>query len=100
MTFHFVYSLHMNNLAVELNQVLEGTTALELLSDFGKRFFFPKGIAAQAAESKAKAKKFNATIGMAYADKEPTLVLTLLRGHLPWLRGTSEDGNYLTNDSR
>lgn len=71
MTFHYVYSLHMNNLAVELNQVLEGTTALELLSDFGKRFFFPKGIAAQAAESKAKAKKFNATIGMAYADKEP-----------------------------
>jgi aspartate/methionine/tyrosine aminotransferase len=70
-TFKFYYSLPMNKLAADLNQVLEGSTALELLSDFGKRFFFPKGIAAQAAESKVKATKFNATIGMAYADKEP-----------------------------
>lgn len=69
--FNIYYSLLMNKLAAELNQVLEGSTALELLSDFGRRFYFPKGIAAQAAESKKKAKKFNATIGMAYAEKEP-----------------------------
>lgn len=61
----------MNTLAEELNQVLEGTTALTLLSDFGKRFYFPKGIAAQSAEAKTKAKKFNATIGMAFENREP-----------------------------
>ncbi len=61
----------MNALAEELNKVLTGTAAYELLSDFGKRFYFPKGIAAQAAESKTKATKFNATIGMAYEKKEP-----------------------------
>ena len=36
-----------------------------MLSDFGKRIFFPRGILAQAAEAKQKAKRFNATIAWA-----------------------------------
>lgn len=61
----------MNPLAEKLNQILEGTSAFELLSDFGKRFYFPKGIVVQAGEAKKHADKFNATIGMAYENREP-----------------------------
>jgi aspartate/methionine/tyrosine aminotransferase len=40
--------------------------AYELLSERGKRLYFPaKGILAQGAEAKAKAKRYNATIGIA-----------------------------------
>ncbi len=55
----------MNSIAQELNSVLEGTVVSDLLSDFGKRFYFPKGIVAQSAEAKKKAHRFNATVGMA-----------------------------------
>ncbi|ADK80156.1 aminotransferase class I/II-fold pyridoxal phosphate-dependent enzyme [Sediminispirochaeta smaragdinae] len=55
----------MNTIAHELNDRLEGSTAYRLLSDFGKRFYFPKGIVAQSAEAKQKAHRFNATVGMA-----------------------------------
>lgn len=44
----------MNSIAQELNSVLESTIASDLLSDFGKRFYFPKGIVAQSAEAKKK----------------------------------------------
>ncbi len=67
----------MNTLAVELNDRLSGTTSLELLSDFGKRFFFPKGIAAQSAEATAKASRYNATIGMAFERGEPMILPSL-----------------------
>ena len=54
-------------LAVELNAVLESEApaVLDMLSDFGKRLYFPKGIISQGAEAKAKADRFNATIGIA-----------------------------------
>ena len=55
----------MNNLAVELNNRISGSTAWELLSDYGRRLYFPKGIASQSAEAKQKATSYNATIGMA-----------------------------------
>jgi len=55
----------MNSIAKELNLILEDTVVFDLLSDFGKRFYFPKGIVAQSAEAKQKAHKFNATVGMA-----------------------------------
>lgn len=61
----------MNSIAEELNATLEGTVALELLSDYGRRFYFPRGIAAQSAEAKQHAKVLNATIGMAYLDRQP-----------------------------
>ena len=66
----------MNPLAQELNDVLQGTAALSLLSDFGKRFYFPKGIITQTAEAKKFASKFNATVGMAFDQKEPICLKT------------------------
>lgn len=54
-------------LAAELNSVLEkeAPPLLEMLSDLGRRFYFPRGIISQSAEAKAKAHRFNATIGIA-----------------------------------
>ncbi|MFA6775208.1 MAG: aminotransferase class I/II-fold pyridoxal phosphate-dependent enzyme [Sphaerochaetaceae bacterium] len=61
----------MQALALELNKVLEGTVASDLLSEVGKRMYFPKGIVAQSAEAKTKATLYNATIGMATKDGQP-----------------------------
>jgi aspartate/methionine/tyrosine aminotransferase len=55
----------MNELAVELNQALKGTVVEALLSDFGRRIYFPKGIVAQSAEAGQQAHRLNATIGIA-----------------------------------
>ncbi len=75
---------NMNNLAVELNKILEKTCAYELLSDYGKRMYFPAGIAAQSAEAGKKAKTYNATIGMAISKGE-AIELPSLRKLLPEL---------------
>lgn len=61
----------MNPLAVELNSAIQKSSPYlyEMLSDLGKRFYFPsKGILSQSAEAKKKATKFNATIGTALED--------------------------------
>ncbi|MFA6931244.1 MAG: aminotransferase class I/II-fold pyridoxal phosphate-dependent enzyme, partial [Lentisphaeria bacterium] len=58
----------MNPLAVELNEKIAAVnpSVLEMLSDLGKRIYFPsKGILSQAAEAKKLAKKYNASIGTA-----------------------------------
>ncbi|MBN2049160.1 MAG: aminotransferase class I/II-fold pyridoxal phosphate-dependent enzyme [Spirochaetales bacterium] len=55
----------MNTLAKELNDQLQGTIIYDLLSDLGKRMYFPKGIVAQSSEAKQHASRYNATIGMA-----------------------------------
>jgi aspartate/methionine/tyrosine aminotransferase len=57
----------MNPLAEELNSQLmrENPAIPDMLSARGKKLFFPKGILTQSAEAKIKAKKFNATIGIA-----------------------------------
>ncbi|MEE9503741.1 MAG: aminotransferase class I/II-fold pyridoxal phosphate-dependent enzyme, partial [Thermodesulfobacteriota bacterium] len=57
----------MNPLAKELNDQFtkENSFVYEMLSKRGKELFFTKGILSQSAEAKAKAKKFNATIGIA-----------------------------------
>jgi aspartate/methionine/tyrosine aminotransferase len=64
----------MNPLADELNSVLEGTIAGRLLSNLGRRFYFPKGIIAQSAEAKKSATLANGTIGMAYAGGKPMIL--------------------------
>jgi aspartate/methionine/tyrosine aminotransferase len=74
----------MNKLATELNTVLEGTVASKLLSDLGRRLYFPKGIVAQSNEALEKANKYNATIGMSILDGEP-MILPQVRAHLPLL---------------
>ncbi|MBN1141428.1 MAG: aminotransferase class I/II-fold pyridoxal phosphate-dependent enzyme [Deltaproteobacteria bacterium] len=63
----------MNPLAVELNSTLAARSphVLEMLSQMGKNLFFPKGILSQSAEAKAKAHRFNATIGIATEGDKP-----------------------------
>ena len=63
----------MNNLAIALNNTLKGSVADRLLSDFGRRFYFPRGIASQAAEARDLARTFNATVGMACKDGGPMM---------------------------
>jgi aspartate/methionine/tyrosine aminotransferase len=57
----------LNPLAQELNDILEkGNPDFQgSLARFGREIFFPKGILTQSAEAKAKAHRFNATIGTA-----------------------------------
>lgn len=57
----------MNPLAKQLNQIIEqgNPHIVEMLSEMGEKFFFPKGILDQSAEAKEKAYKLNATIGVA-----------------------------------
>ena len=77
----------MNQLAEELNTVLSNSTAGRLLSEMGRRMYFPKGILTQSAEATEKAKLYNATIGMAYESGEP-MMLDALREALPTLTPT------------
>jgi len=75
----------MNNIAVELNGVLEETVAGRLLSPLGKRLYFPKGIVAQSAEATKHAKRLNATIGIAKKGSAP-MSLPSIRNDLPALK--------------
>ncbi|NCD05174.1 MAG: aminotransferase class I/II-fold pyridoxal phosphate-dependent enzyme [Spirochaetia bacterium] len=61
----------MNELAKELNETLKGSVVYDLLSDYGKRMYFPKGIVAQSAQAKAKATRYNATVGQAFKNGSP-----------------------------
>jgi aspartate/methionine/tyrosine aminotransferase len=77
----------MNQLAKELNTILSGSTAERLLSEMGRRMFFPKGILTQSAEATEKAHAFNATVGMAYEYGKP-MMLDALKEALPTLSAT------------
>lgn len=59
----------MNSLAKELNADIASANPyiLDMLSEVGKKLFFPKGILTQSAEAKEKAYKTNATAGIATA---------------------------------
>ncbi|MHA1356544.1 MAG: aminotransferase class I/II-fold pyridoxal phosphate-dependent enzyme [Candidatus Helarchaeota archaeon] len=63
----------MHPLATELNTIIKnGNPYLyEMLSDLGKKLYFPKGILSQSAEAKKFAHKFNATIGVATEGDQP-----------------------------
>lgn len=64
----------LNPLAQAANEALakDCPVVLDLLSARGKRFFFPaKGILAQGAEAKQKAKTANATVGIATENGAP-----------------------------
>ena len=74
----------MNSLAEELNSILNGSIANDLFSDFGKRFYFPKGIVAQSVEAKDKATRFNATVGMATSKGKP-MFLKSVKDQIPEL---------------
>ena len=57
----------LNPLARALNETLKKSApeVLAMLSPLGRRLYFPKGILSQSAEAKQRAKRFNATIGIA-----------------------------------
>ena len=74
----------MNQLAEELNATLSNSVAGRLLSEMGRRMYFPKGIITQSAEANEKAHLYNATVGMAYEMGEP-MMLDALREALPSL---------------
>ena len=64
----------MHSLAQKLNETIEKENPYiyAMLSDLGKAIYFPKeGILSQSAEAKEKAKKFNATIGIAVENGSP-----------------------------
>jgi len=63
----------LNPLAQKLNAELEEAAPeiLAMLSPFGRRLYFPKGILSQTAEAREKAHRFNATIGIATEDGAP-----------------------------
>ncbi|MBM7566738.1 aminotransferase class I/II-fold pyridoxal phosphate-dependent enzyme [Paenibacillus sacheonensis] len=64
----------MNPLAQQLNATIEreNVHVFQMLSALGKAIYFPKeGILSQSAEAKAKAKKYNATIGIAIENGQP-----------------------------
>ena len=67
-------------LAAELNEVIERENphVLAMLSEFGKRLYFPKGILAQSAEAKDRAKRYNATIGIAKEDGGPMVLPSVM----------------------
>ena len=67
-------------LAGELNEVIERENphVFGMLSDLGKRLFFPKGILAQSAEAKEKAKRYDATIGIARENGKPMFLPSVM----------------------
>ncbi|MDR2376815.1 MAG: aminotransferase class I/II-fold pyridoxal phosphate-dependent enzyme [Treponema sp.] len=74
----------MTSPAEELNGVLQGTIVSRLLSNLGRRFYFPRGIIAQSAEAKESAHVANGTIGMAFKNGRP-LILSAIADCMPTL---------------
>ena len=76
-------ALPLNPIASELNEKLAKSAPeiLDMLSEYGRRAYFPKGILTQSAEAKAKAHRFNATIGIATEGDGP-MYLDSIQQHL------------------
>lgn len=79
----------LNPLAVELNRSLRehAPAVFRLLSDLGKKLYFPRGILTQTAEAKEKAHRYNATIGEARERQHAMGLPSLTR----YLNGISPD---------
>jgi aspartate/methionine/tyrosine aminotransferase len=73
----------VNPLAKQLNDRLEqaAPAVQAMLSPLGRRLYFPKGILSQTAEARQKAKRFNATIGIATEGGGP-MYLPSMQRHL------------------
>ena len=61
----------INPLAKELNDTLSGSVVYALMSDMGRRLYFPNGIISQGGEAAKDAHFANGTIGMAVAQGTP-----------------------------
>ena len=68
-------------LARELNDALKAAApeVLAMLSAYGRRLYFPKGIISQSAEADRKASRYNATIGIATEGAEPMHLASIQR---------------------
>lgn len=79
----------MNILAKQLNEAILGDSAPvhEMLSRLGKNIYYIKeGILSQSTEAKARAKRFNATLGTAVKDGQPmhlSVIQDTLGGYAP-----------------
>ncbi|MDP4108079.1 MAG: aminotransferase class I/II-fold pyridoxal phosphate-dependent enzyme [Bacillota bacterium] len=78
----------MNELAKKLNDDLikNNPNVYHLLSNLGKKLYYPKGILSQGAEASKKANRFNATIGIATENNVPmhfTHIQETLKGYAP-----------------
>jgi len=73
----------LNPIAQSLQEKLEEAApeVLAMLSAYGRRLYFPKGIISQTAEAKQKAHRFNATIGIA-TEKEGPMALPSIASQL------------------
>jgi aspartate/methionine/tyrosine aminotransferase len=73
----------LNPLASKLNEELEAAAPeiFGMLSAFGRRAYFPKGILTQTAEAREKAHRFNATIGIATEGDGP-MYLESIQKHI------------------
>lgn len=71
----------VRRLAADLNDVIERENphVHGMLSELGKRLYFPKGILAQSAEAKDKATHHNATIGIAKEGGKPMFLPSIMR---------------------
>ncbi len=68
-------------LAKDVNDAIERENpyVYGMLSDLGKRLYFPKGILAQAAEAGQKAKRHDATIGIAREKGKPMFLPSVMK---------------------
>ena len=64
----------MNPLAQSLNETLENSTVWALMSEMGKRMYFPNGIISQGGEAATNASFANGTIGMTVTNKVPVIL--------------------------
>lgn len=78
-----ILETNLNPIAQSLREKLEEAApeVLAMLSAYGQRLYFPKGIISQTAEAKQKAHRFNATIGIATEAGGP-MALPSIASHL------------------
>jgi aspartate/methionine/tyrosine aminotransferase len=71
----------LNPLATELNQIIksENPHVYSILSELGTELYYPRGILTQTAEAKAKAKKHDATIGIAKEGASPMYLSCIMQ---------------------
>ena len=84
----------MKELAIELNEALKGSCAYDLLGKKGRNMYFPKGIVAQSAEAGEKAKRYNATVGLAEENGQPFCLGDIYSSFVPGILSKKEIFSY------
>ena len=84
----------MKELAIELNSILKDSCVYDLLGKKGKNMYFPKGIVAQSAEAGEKAKRYNATVGLAQEKGEPFCLSDIYSSFVPGVLSKKEIFSY------